>query len=228
MSRLAHLESQFAKLIQDGEAIKSTAKTSGGSSGRVISIPMTYVDDEKSRVWSMNLLTLVRSTFGTEHHYFLEIQNNLSGCCIYDHFIGILSCARSAMDSLRNGFLFETKTLVEADVASDYLEQATLLMDAGYKDAAAVIGGSVLERHLRQMCDTRNISIKKPNGKPMSINDLNEELAKANAFNLLKKKQITSWADVRNNAAHGDYGKYTSQDVITTLRDIATFCADHN
>jgi hypothetical protein len=34
------------------------------------------------------------------------------------------------------------------------------------------------------------------------INDMNDELAKAGAYNALKKKQVAAWADLRNNAAH--------------------------
>ena len=227
MNFQVQIEQQFERLLQEGTAVKATAKTSGGSSGRVISIPHTYVDGECARVWAMNALTLVRSVFGTDSDYYTEIQRSLTNCGSYDHFMVIFSCAKSALDSLRNGYLFETKTLVEADIAADYLEQAKQLLDAGYKDAAAVVGGSVLERHLRGMCDARGIATVKPNGKPMAMNDLNDELARANVYNLLKKKQITAWADIRNNAAHGNYAKYDAGDVQSMLRDVITFCADN-
>lgn len=227
MSHFSQIDTRFEKLIGDGESIKSTARTSASSSPNVIVIPVTYVDDEHARVWGMNVLSLVRSTFGTDHHYYTEIQRNIASCFVYDQFMVILSCAKSALDALRNGYLFETKSLVEADVASDYLEQASQLLTAGYKDAAAVIGSSVLERHLREMCCTRGISITKPNGRPMVMNDLNDVLAKQNAYNLLKKKQITALSDVRNNAAHGDYAKYVSKDVEDLIRDVSAFCADY-
>ncbi len=227
MNHISQIETRFEKLIADGESIKSTARTSGSSSPNVIVIPVTYVDDERARVWAMNVLSLVRSTFGTAHHYYTEVERNLASCFVYDSFIGIQSCAKSALEALRNGYLFETKSLVEADVASDYLEQASQLLGAGYKDAAAVIGGSVLERHLREMCYTRGISTTKPNGRPMAMNDLNDELARQSAYNLLKKKQITALSDVRNNAAHGDYSKYDAKDVENLIRDVSAFCADY-
>lgn len=227
MSAQATIEQQFTTLLQEGEAVKGTTKTSGGASRNVISIPVAYVDGERARVWAMNALTLVRSVFGTDSDYYSEIQKSLPNCGLYGHFEVILSCVKSALESLRNGYLFETKALMYADVAVDYLEQAKQLMDAGYKDAAAVIGGSVLERHLRGMCDARGISTVKANGKPMSMNDLNDELARANVYNLLKKKQITAWADIRNNSAHGDYAKYNAADVDTMLRDVTSFCADY-
>jgi hypothetical protein len=227
MSNLTQIENHFEKLITYGAEIKATAKTPSGSSGNVISIPVTYVDDERSRVWSMNVLSLVRSTFGTDHDYYTEIHRSLKNCNMFDQFMVILSCAKSALDTLKNGYLFETKTLVEADVAADYLDQANQLLDAGYKDAAAVIGGSILERHLREMCITLGVATTKPNGKPMAMNDLNDSLSKQNAYNLLKKKQITAMADIRNNAAHGDYAKYDKEDVNNLLRDVTSFCADY-
>jgi hypothetical protein len=124
-------------------------------------------------------------------------------------------------------YLLETKALIEAGVASDYLDQANQLLEASYKDAAAVIVGAVLEKHLRFMCDARGISTLKANGKPMAMNELNNELAMSNTYNLLKKKQITTWAEIRNKAAHGHFESYTAEDVSSMLRDIYAFCADN-
>ena len=45
-------------------------------------------------------------------------------------------------------------------------------------------------------------------GKPLTIDPMNVNLAKADVYLALTKKQITSWADLRNNAAHGNYGTY--------------------
>ena len=74
---------------------------------------------------------------------------------------------------------------------------------------------------------------KKPNGLDlgswqMEHNDMNDELAKAGAYNALKKKQITAWADLRNNAAHGNTTAYTAADVGTFLRDVSDFCANYS
>ena len=41
--------------------------------------------------------------------------------------------------------------LAHAEVFADFLEMAQHLLDVGYKDAAAVIAGSALEAHLRQL-----------------------------------------------------------------------------
>ena len=68
------------------------------------------------------------------------------------------------------------------------LEQAEELLQAGYKDAAAVLVGGVLEKHLRSMCARRGIGLLKTNGKHKMINDMNDELAKAGAYNALEEE----------------------------------------
>jgi len=62
------------------------------------------------------------------------------------------------------------------------------LLDSGYKDPAAVICGSVLEEHLRQLCIKNNIPIEvKKNGKmkPINADQLNADLAKQNIYSKL-------------------------------------------
>jgi hypothetical protein len=41
---------------------------------------------------------------------------------------------------------------VAAEVFTDFIEMAEHLLEQGYKDPAAVVAGSVLEEHLRQLC----------------------------------------------------------------------------
>ncbi len=39
---------------------------------------------------------------------------------------------------------------------------------------------------------------------------INQDLQKAGAYQLNDQKMITAWLGLRNDAAHGDYGKYRS------------------
>ena len=55
------------------------------------------------------------------------------------------------------------------------------------------------------------------------LTHLNDELAKAGVYNKLQQKQITALADIRNNAAHGDYDQFTKEDVIRMIQDIERF-----
>ena len=63
-------------------------------------------------------------------------------------------------------------------------------------------------------------------GKPLTIRTTQRDLTKAGIYSPLLKKQVTSWAGRRNNAAHGDYGKYTADEVKQMLLFVQRFCAD--
>ena len=65
---------------------------------------------------------------------------------------GILAAAK---EDYIGGLLDDQKTLVCAEVFTDFLQQADYLLREGYKDPAAVIAGAVLEDGLRRLCDLR-------------------------------------------------------------------------
>ena len=55
------------------------------------------------------------------------------------------------------------------------------------------------------------------------LTHLNDELAKLGVYNKLQQKRITALADIRNNAAHGDYDQFTKDDVTGMIEDIERF-----
>lgn len=55
---------------------------------------------------------------------------------------------------------------------------------------------------------------------------MNVDLCKAGLYNVTKQKQITAWAGLRNDAAHGDWDKYTSDDVQDMIKGVRRFMAD--
>ena len=84
--------------------------------------------------------------------------SHLRRTCI---FCIIQSCVKVALEDLKGGYIFEAKTLLEAEVFSNLLEQAVELQRAGYQDAAAALAGGVLEKHLRSMCARRGIACRR-------------------------------------------------------------------
>ena len=113
--------------------------------------------------------------------------------------------------------------LVHADVFADFLDMAQHLLEQGYKDPAAVMTGSVLEAHLRKLCDKYSIPVLKPDGSPKTADTLNGELKTAGAYNLLDQKNVTAWLDLRNKAAHGRYTEYTKEQVGLMLENVRNF-----
>ena len=117
--------------------------------------------------------------------------------------------------------------LVHADQFSDFLEMAEGLQTGGYKDAAAVIAGSTLEQHLRNLAIQAGIESQKPDGAPKKADALNAELSAAGIYNKLEQKSVTASLDLRNSAAHGKYDAYDVRQVAALIQGLRDFIARH-
>jgi hypothetical protein len=136
---------------------------------------------------------------------------------------GILKAAK---DEINKGWFVTVKGIISAEIFSDFLEMADYLLSEGYKDAAAVMFGSVLEEHLRQLCNKHGIPIEIiKNGKkePKKAATLNDELAGKSVYNKLDQKQVTAWLDLRNKAAHGKYNGYEKEQVELMHQGVMDF-----
>ena len=105
---------------------------------------------------------------------------------------------------------------------------AEYLLSEGYKDASAVIIGSVLEEHLRQLCQANSIDIEVLSGRkkiPKKADVMNADLAKAGVYGKLEQKNVTAWLDLRNNAAHGKYSLYNADQVRTMYEGVLEFAS---
>jgi hypothetical protein len=132
-----------------------------------------------------------------------------------------------SLTALRNdyaaGYLKSITEIIHAEVFSDFLEMAEhLLNSGGYKDAAAVMVGGVLEEHLRKLCDKFSIPTTQ-NGKPKKLDSMNSDIAGAGVYSKLEQKSVTAWADLRNSAAHGEYTNYSKEQVVLMLQGVRDF-----
>lgn len=125
----------------------------------------------------------------------------------------------AAKEDFEGGYLNSIRNLVHAELAGNELDQATELLTSGYSAAAAVVAGVVLETTLRTLCVNRALPLG-------SMDRMNAELAKAGEYNALVQKRIVSLAAVRNSAAHGKTGEYTSGDVNSMIVEIERFVAE--
>lgn len=120
------------------------------------------------------------------------------------------------------GHLRSVTELIHADLFGDFLEMADHLIEQGYKDAAAVITGSVLEEHLRKLCDKHGVPILH-SGKPKKADTLNAELATSSVHYKRDQKNVTAWLNLRNMAAHGKYSEYTKDQVALLIQSVRDF-----
>jgi hypothetical protein len=180
------------------------------------------VDTKLSTEWGILCLNLISSTFTKDSDHYQKFDQYFGDCEKFDAIqkcVGVLQAAKS---DYQNGYLNKVRTLIEGEVFDDFLEQAEHLLSQSYFTASAVIAGSVLEDGLRKLCVNYGIALS---AKP-KLDTMNAELAKAGVYNLLKQKQITALADLRNKAAHGQ-GGFTKEDVESMIKDVRRFTVDY-
>lgn len=163
---------------------------------------------------------------------YVQQCNEIADRNIYDGdkvemLFGIVIALKGAL--LAN-YLRSVTEIIHADLFSDFLEMANHLLDSGYKDAAAVIAGSALEVHLRQLGNKHGVSTElttRTGVRQKKADQLNSDLCKSDVYSKLDQKSVTAWLGLRNNAAHGEYGEYTAEQVEFFVDSIRDFIRRH-
>ena len=137
-----------------------------------------------NRLENQRLITLCRAVVhrvaGPSSIYAADIERNGADAIIIPRIVGVVVALQA---DLKAGYLKTVSELIHGEVFGDFLEMGDHLLERGYKDAAAVVTGSTLEAHLRQLCQKFGIQV---------------EVADSRG-NLRAKK-----------AAHGKYDEYSS------------------
>jgi hypothetical protein len=165
-------------------------------------------------------------SLGRDNEYFTQFRNYCQMDCA-NH----LAWGRSLLESVRVELTtrrqWTTGGMASASVFADFLDMAEELLAKEYKDAAAVIIGSVLEQHIRRLCllnETKTADVKDGRSVPRSTQRLNQELASHDVYSKVDQQMVTGWLALRNEAAHGNYG-YSIEQVSNMLRGTTEFIA---
>ena len=145
---------------------------------------------------------------------------------VHSHLPRQIGVAKALLSDIQNGYLRALEEIIHGDLFSDFLEMAGHLVEKGYKDAAAVLAGSTLEVHVRNLCDKHGVATTSA-GKPKNAETLNMDLVKAGTHTKLDQKNLTAWFGLRNNAAHGKYNEYTQDQVRLLIDSIRDFISRH-
>jgi hypothetical protein len=156
----------------------------------------------------------------TEHFASMDQYNSRH----VSELVGIL---KGVQHDMKSGLLSDLRKLLQAEVFADFLEMAEHLLNEGYKDAAAVLLGAVLEDSLRKLSDANGLATVGANAKPLTMEPLNVALAKKGVYGPLVQKQVTTWANLRNDAAHGHFDRYDEDQVKQMLLFVQKFCSDY-
>lgn len=179
-----------------------------------------------SNIISQSKATVARIA-GVQSEYYKDIQNVIakeSGRfdSLHHKVQVVIGTVYALKDDLTKGYLKSLHNLVQSEVFSEYIDMAEHLAEQGYKDAAAVLAGSTLEAHLKELAKSNLIELE-ANNKPKKANLLNDELAKASVYTSAYQKQVTAWLAIRNDAAHGNYDKFSLDQVKLLIQGIRQF-----
>ena len=160
------------------------------------------------------------SRYRIETERIFKMWGATNSTCL-EYLTGILAALRSDVDG---DYLQSLAELIRADLFSDFLSMAEYLLDGGYKEAAAVLIGGVLEEQLRNLAIKSGVPAT-VGSRPIKADQLNADLARANVYSVLYQKNVTAWLDLRNKAAHGKHAEYTKEQVVLMLQGVQDFAA---
>lgn len=215
----ALLKKRFSELCVQLEEVKATKRD---VHSQFSNASITQVDGNLFLNWKVKAKNLLQSACGLDSQHFKQFEENESLAYLTNYdILGYLGAVfLAAKEDFEGGYLRSVKSLVQADVFDSELEQASELLKSGYRGAAAVIAGVVLETALRDLCAKNGIN----NGK---LDKMNADLAKAGVYSVLVQKKITALADIRNNAAHGNSDKFNDSDVSSMVTDTERFLMEY-
>ncbi len=220
------LKDEIDELVKYGEEISQLASNSGSILGP------NHIT--KASTWVTRIGQIIKNLCSEDSQYYQNYEDTLKTPSFYsmhsihfDHISAMNGIIKAVQNDYEKGLLVNFRKLLQAEIFADFLEMGEYLLKENYKDAAAVVIGSVLEDTLRKLAISNGINILKSNGDYMTLEPLNMELAKANVYDKLIQKQITSWGDLRNKAAHGHYSEYDKQQVEMMLLFVQKFCSDY-
>ncbi len=210
------LQLRFEELLKQFDEVTAT-KTPSGFAG-------TYnVDEPKLLNWRVKARSLIVAACGKDSEHlkdFKSAEEPQSYQSSLERAELLSAVFQAAKEDYAGGYLNSVRNLVQAEVFSTELEQASELLASGYRLPAAVVAGVVLETKLRQLCSDSGISAGK-------LDRMNADLAKSALYNSIVQKRITAVAGVRNSAAHGRPDEFSDADVKDMIDFIERFLMEH-
>jgi HEPN domain-containing protein len=216
----ATIEPRFKRLIEEGREMLRAV----GWDGRHFS--SHHPPDDAYFRFRTEALNLVRRACGEQSDHYRELKrlaeskDSANNSFYLPPCVGVVEAAHRDFAA---GALFDMRALIVAEVLGDFMEQAEALLAAGYWHPAASLAGAILEDTLRKLCTKHGIAVP----ESTKIDRLNAELAKAGVYDKLIQKRITALADIRNNADHGHFDKFSRDDVDDMVKWLRRFTADN-
>ncbi len=175
---------------------------------KLIEVARTIGDSDSAKFLGLNArICDFLATFGGPKNPFLAQVQDLHFLPRYNASVAV-EVLEAFIAHLQAGLVsgISPKRQAELDVVSDLLEQAQSLLETSnvHIAAPAVIIGATLEEFLRTWIEEAGLSL---GGKTPSIDSYAKVLREAELISKQDIKDITSWAGIRNHAAHGEWSE---------------------
>ena len=209
---------RLAALIEKGEAVRATSRPAP----RNYPMHPHLVDGPQYSEWRTQALACLTDVFRPDHTYTASFQSGVKEdryTPFVDTGLGIL---RAALDDVEHGYVESLREMAVAEVFTDFLDQAEHLLKNGYSMPAASLAGAVLENGLRSLAERNDITVKARD----NLSALNSKLADKEVYPPLRRKQVSTWTEVRDTADHGHFGELKETDVADLIRGVGNFLAE--
>jgi hypothetical protein len=114
------------------------------------------------------------------------------------HIHNVLVIMKALREEVSKDYLLSIESIINSHLFANFLEMAEHLLEENYKDLAAVIIGSTLEEHLRNLASKYSIPLEnidlRGSSKPKKADAINSDLTSANAYSKLDQKSVTCLA----------------------------------
>ncbi len=165
--------------------------------------------------------------YGGKNNSFLDTLNKVRYVSRQERFDGVKRILKGYVRFLEKGLssTLSPERKVQIETVSDYLGQAEdLLANSSFHSAAAtVLIGASLEEFLRGWCDAENLLYQQS-----TIDGYAKALREQDLVTKQDMKEITSWAGMRNDAAHGHWDQVSDKKRIKImLESVNIFIKTH-
>jgi len=204
MKNQDELSAQAAQLITMGEKVLTTEATDAKQK--------TYVNETKFHDFRISSLSFLSRVFGetSTHYNGFKSEVTTPTASRTKRGLGILEAAKR---ELTGNWLDTTTGVISREILTDMLRIARLHLDDGNIVAAVAIGGAVLEKQLRNLCQTKEIPLhNEQQGKavPKRGLQLTGEAYKKKLYSRQDNKDIISWLEAASGKGDGLDAKQTA------------------
>ncbi|AFY82876.1 hypothetical protein [Oscillatoria acuminata] len=238
---------RFDELIEKGNELCNKVKEIPEPNPITLTIIRELTEEENNllheqiTIWEIQYFSLIDKIIPSKstHRSIIDDKNK---CRFYTRK-GMLKTYLSQLKGIKEDYvagMFSDLALeIEAEIAADYMGQAEHLLTEDSKGKynhvpAAVLAGAVLEKGLRTLCLKHELPVtvqKNDNSRGkvrfLSMGPLIQSLTKAGVFESNKGNQLTTWAGIRNSAAHGREEEFKKEDVESMIKGIKIFLDEY-